>query len=125
MDDVTEEQRYIVDRIGNADWQIFDTEKKHSPLTYLLYATPIINGNSNIQFTLTIYDASREQPIFDRELWSSWFFIADTEQFEKIAEEIIEQFADCNLDNPVELAYLFGGAVLSRTVQMPPVPGTH
>jgi hypothetical protein len=119
------EGRYTVDRIGNADWQIFDTEQMPSPQTYLLFAMPIAFKESNIQFILTVYDATNEQPIFDRELWSAHFYVADTKQYENLATEIIDMFETITLDNPVELAYMFGGCVLSRTVQMPPVPRSH
>lgn len=122
---MSEHLRYTIDRVTDAEWQIFDNEQKNSPMTYILFACLVTNADSNVQFTLTKYDATMERPIFDCELWSASFFVADGDQYEKLASEIVDCFDGVNIENPVELAYVFGGCVLSHAVQMPPLPHTH
>jgi hypothetical protein len=84
------DERYTIDRTSDMDWQIFDGERKRSPLTYLLFSELIQTPLRNIQFILTAYDATQDSPVFEHELWSASFFVANEEQYEKLAANIIE-----------------------------------
>lgn len=117
--------RYTVDRISDSEWQIFDGETKQQSLTYLLFASSISNSGRNVQFTLTVYDAINTNTVFERELWSSSFYLADATQYESLAEQITDSLEGVDVENPIELAYMFGGLVRSQAVQMPPLPHTH
>jgi hypothetical protein len=46
-------------------------------------------------------------------------------RYESLAQDIVDAFEGMDIENPIELAYMFGGSVRSHAVQMPPLPHTH
>lgn len=121
--------RYSIDRVADVDWQLFDKKATQTPLTYYLYAIPVASGISNTQLVLTSYNAieasEHQWATFNKELWSTFMYAADLDQLLDIVAEIFEAIQESDADNPVELAHMFGGTVLSRTMAVPHMPATH
>jgi hypothetical protein len=118
--------RYTVDRVGDEEWQIFDQRKFSTPLTYLLFVTEM-SGLLNCQLTITSYDASGMHPFpaFEEELFSTRFYASDEQQRELLIFDVIDTLMDLDIEQPVELACLFGGYVRNRSVRMQPIHPTN
>lgn len=125
---MTAQARYTVDRVGDDEWQIFDVEKQETPITYLLFVTGV-SGSSmfNQQLTITSYDASepRGTYIFEQELYSTMFYASTADQRELLIFDVIDTLMDSDIENPVELAYLFGGTIRNRTITIPQTLATN
>jgi hypothetical protein len=118
--------RYTVDRVGDDEWQIFDVAKHGTPITYLLFVTKV-SGPLNRQLTITSYDASENHVshVFECELYSTTFYAVSEEQRELLIFDVIDNLMDYEIENPVELAYMFGGTVRNRPVSMPQMTSTN
>lgn len=118
---MTAQARYTVDRVGDDEWQIFDVAKQETPITYLLFVTGVSGSLFNQQLTITSYDASEHRGayIFEQELYSTMFYASTADQRELLIFDVIDTLMDSDVENPVELAYLFGGTVRNRTITIP------
>jgi hypothetical protein len=118
--------RYTIDRVEDG-WQIFDGKKRGTPMTYYVYVVPVM-GPYNVQLILTSYDAAlavSRCPVFDLELYSTKFYVSTEEQLEVMVADIFDSLQTSDIDNPVELAHLFGGHVRSETMRVPARPDTN
>jgi len=117
-----------VDRVGECEWQIFLNETQETPTVYLAYAVPVA-GFLNWQVILTVYDAAVAVeygiPVFDIELFSTAFYAADDQQFEDMMEQLFNVLHESDINNPVEMAHVFGGTVRSHAIQTSTLPDTH
>lgn len=115
----TNPARYSIDRVGDAEWAIFDSEKRGDPTVYALFVTPVV-GLFNYQVILTAYDAIKSAevliPIFDVEIYSM-FFYSIPEGVETMIHNVFLVLLETDIENPVELAYTFGGTVRSESVR--------
>jgi hypothetical protein len=123
---MTAQARYTVDRVGDDEWQIFDAEKQDTPITYLLFVTKV-SGVFDMQLTITSYDASepRGTYVFEQELYSTMFFASTADQRELLIFDVIDVLMDSEIENPVELAHLFGGTVRNRAITVPQMLATN
>lgn len=123
---MTAQARYTVDRVGDDEWQIFDVQKQGTPITYLLFVTEV-SGLLNRQLTITSYDASepRTTYVFDEELYSTAFYAGSDEQRELLIFDVIVALMDSEIENPVELAYMFGGTIRNRSILTPQMLATN
>jgi hypothetical protein len=125
---MTAQARYTVDRVGDNEWQVFDQAKKGTPVTYLLFVTEVSGGSLlNMQLTITSYDASapREMHVFEEELYSTLFYASTDEQCELLIFDVIDKLMDSEIENPVELAYMFGGTIRNRPIIVPQMLSTN
>lgn len=120
--------RYTIDRVGDTEWQCFDESKKGTTTVHYVFTTEIA-GIYNHQLIITSYDAanaaSRDYPVFDLELYSTKFFASDEHQFELMVSGILESLFDTDINNPVELAHLYGGLVRSEIMRVPVFTDTN
>ena len=119
--------RYTIDRVGDSSWQLFDAKRKGTPVTHYVYVVPV-TGPYNVQLILTSYDAAlavSRYPVFDLELYSTKFYVSTDEQLEVMVADIFDSLQTSDIDNPVELAHLFGGFVRSETMRVPARPDTN
>lgn len=124
--------QFAIDRISDTEWQICDFESGEQPATYLLVVSEI-EGNkfANKNFALVECDcdnfdnAFEEYQSFTREVWSSQVYIADAKRYEEFCEKIVEIMPRVTISNPIELAYMFGGMVHSKKVNMPVLKHTN
>lgn len=114
--------RYEMDEVEDFDYAVFDRQLQGQPVVYRLFAIPIQNGWNNYQLTLTVFDASvtpeEELVQFERELWSSQMYL-DEQGLLSICERILAYLQSCEIESPVELAYVFGGTVNNVTPMYP------
>jgi hypothetical protein len=127
-----EDVQLAIDRVSDTEWKICDFQETDHPLTYILYVTPVqCSKFENKSFTLVECDCDNfnnefeEYQVFTREIWSAHAYVGDAIRLEALADEICELLHSVKISNPVELAYLFGGVVHHRNVNMPPVPDTN
>jgi hypothetical protein len=111
--------RYIIDRVGDEDWQIFDTRVQGTPTIYLLYVAKVESVLANYQLILTVYDGAEAAfatcPELQTELYSMHFYSSTG------VDELVDQVFDVlnsvtDIDYPLELAIAFGGFVKSKNV---------
>ncbi len=117
--------RYTIDRVGPLEWQIIDSKLGRSPSVYLLYAAPVAHKSLNCQIVLTYFDAvetlNDSHRTFSKELWSSILYVDSLSQLVSLVEDIYDTLADVEIEEPYELAYVFGGTVGSEHVVCPPM----
>lgn len=114
-----DQPRYIIDLVGDREWQIFDTAVQGTPTIYLLYVADVKGVLSNYQLILTVYDgataAFTPMPELQTELYSVHFY-SSTGVDQVVAQvfDVLNSVADVNY--PLELAIAFGGFVKSKRV---------
>jgi hypothetical protein len=123
-DDTT---RYSLDRISNYEWVIFDKTKMGTPIVYMLYIVPL-SGIYNYQLVLSSYDAieaaNTTWVTFGPELYST-FFYSVPEGIETLVNSVLYLLVNSEIDNPIELAHVFGGTVLSCNIRQAAHQDTH
>lgn len=124
-------EEIVVDRISDDEWAIYDFSGT-DPAAYLLTATPIAASPfSNLNFTLVECDIDNfekefeEYQVFIREVWSSDVYVSGDKSYDILSDGIVSVIPRVKLSNPIELAYLFGGSVNNKKVQMPKVPRSN
>jgi hypothetical protein len=117
-------ERYSLDRVGDAEWVMFDRERRGTPHTYLLFLVPLVKGPYNYQLVLTAYDAASASktafPIFTEELFST-FFYSVPEGVEDFVYCTHQALQDLEIDDPIDLPHFLGGTVRSRAIMTPVV----
>ena len=108
--------RYNVDKAGDFDYVIFDTQNR-GQLVYVLFVVPIVHPWYNYQVVLSVFNAatnaSANYPQFERELWTSHMYL-DEMGMSGICARILTCLQNYEIECPVELSYLFGGQVNGR-----------
>jgi hypothetical protein len=121
---MSNETRYTIDRVGTYDWHIIDGKDGQSPRVYFLYAAALEAPLLNCQMVLTSFDGAQALnngwPTFEREIWSTRLYVENGERAIQLAYEIYETLDDAEIQDPLELVYIFGGTVGSRDVICPP-----
>lgn len=125
-------EQIAIDRISDYEWQICDFASGVQPATYLLMANKIEGDKFvNTNFVLVECDcdnfdtAFEDYQVFQREIWSTSMFLADDINYEAFTQHLLGIIPDVKLSNPIELAFMFGGKVHHKEVQVPPMPYTH
>lgn len=130
-EDADEVEQLAVDRVSDTEWQICDFASGEQPATYLLTVREV-EGNpyANKNFLLVECDcdnfdnAFEDYQVFLREIWSADVYVTDS-SYERLAAEILNVIPKVKLHNPIELAYLFGGKVHHRAINMPIIPKSN
>lgn len=111
--------RYAIDRVGNLEWAIFDSTKNAQPTVYMMYIIETV-GMFNYQLIMTSYDAIEAArtliPVLDPEIYSVSFYSLP-EGLGTFVYNVINVLLDSDIDNPVDLAYFFGGMIRSQTMR--------
>lgn len=125
-------EQLAIDRVSDTEWKICDFQESDHPITYILYATPIEGKNfANMSIALVECDFDNfnnefeEYQAFKREIWSAQMYVGDSTRLESLAGDICGMLHQVTISNPIELAYVFGGVIHHRSVNMPPVPDSH
>lgn len=118
-------QRYEIDLTGDLEWSIFDPEVRNDPIVHFMYVFKVAHPHFNYQLVLTAYDGVQASllghRVFPIELYSTFFYCVD-HQLEEFLNSILHSVQSTTIENPIELAYYFGGHVLSSPVRVARLP---
>lgn len=117
----TEDSRYASESIDSTSFIIFDKRCVDVSYAYLLFSTQLNSRWVLITIAKVTPYGTPDLSIFQTETFQVSMYCERTDIVHFTMTAMIQEIInlDINLDNPIDLAYKFGGTVNGRSVIMP------